>query len=54
MHNSYFNGMLSGLILNRLVAIILTVMTAGLCYPFALVMMKKWEIKHTIYRRKKT
>lgn len=47
-YHSFFDGGLLGLIVNRLLAIILTVLTFGICYPWALVMMKRWECQHTV------
>lgn len=47
-NNSYFDGgllqQLGWIILGTLV----TVATLGLCYPWAVVMLKNWEIKHTV------
>lgn len=53
MNNSYFDGGLASLIWNRLIAFLITVLTFGICYPWAVVMKIKWEVKHTIISGKR-
>lgn len=48
MENSYFDGGLLQLIGWRLVGALITVVTLGICYPWALCMVYGWETKHTV------
>ena len=48
MQNSYFDGGLLQLIGWRLVGALITVVTLGICYPWALCMVYGWETKHTV------
>ncbi len=45
---SYFDGGLLQLIGWRLLGILVTVFTLGICYPWALCMVYNWKIKHTV------
>ena len=46
--NSYFDGGLFQLIGWRILGILVTIVTFGICYPWALCMIYNWEIKHTV------
>ena len=48
MENSYFDGGLLQLIGWRLIGTLITVVTLGICYPWALCMVYGWETKHTV------
>ena len=48
MENSYFDGGLLQLIGWRLVGALLTVVTLGICYAWAVCMVYWWETKHTV------
>ncbi len=48
MKESYFDGGLLQLIGWKLLGILITVLTFGICYPWAVCMVYNWEIKHTI------
>lgn len=48
MKNSYFDGGLLQLIGWRLIGALITVVTLGICYPWALCMVYGWETKHTV------
>ncbi len=48
MENSYFDGGLLQLIGWRLIGALITVVTLGICYPWALCMVYGWETKHTV------
>lgn len=50
---SYFDGRLIQQIGWRLLAMLITDITIGICYPWALCMVKKWEIKHTVVEGKR-
>ena len=50
---SYFDGGLFQLIGWRLLGLIITIITAGICYPWALCMIYNWEIKHTVIQGKR-
>jgi len=45
---SYFDGGLLQLIGLRLLGAFITVFTLGICYPWALCMIYKWEVNHTV------
>ena len=47
-NNSYFDGGLLQLIGWRLLGILITVCTLGICYPWAFCMVYRWETKHTV------
>ena len=46
--NSYFDGGLLQLIGTIIIGIIISVITLGICTPWALCMLYNWEIKHTV------
>ncbi len=45
---SYFDGGLLELIFLRIVGYLITVCTLGICYPFAVCLIYKWEVEHTV------
>lgn len=49
MGESYFDGGLMQLIGWKLLGALVTVCTFGICYPWALCMVYRWEAKHTVY-----
>lgn len=54
MHeNSYFDGGLLQLIGWRLLGILVTVCTLGICFPWAVCMIYSWETKHTVIEGKR-
>jgi uncharacterized membrane protein YjgN (DUF898 family) len=46
--DSYFDGGLGGLIINALLAGLLTLFTLGFGFPWALCMRERWMAKHTV------
>lgn len=48
MMDSYFDGGLFELILYRLVGILITTLTLGIAYPWALCLVYRWETEHTV------
>ena len=52
-NNSYFDGGLFQLIGWRLLGGLITVLTLGICFPWALCMVYNWEIKHTVIEGKR-
>ncbi|MEI7884378.1 MAG: hypothetical protein WCI30_03410 [Clostridia bacterium] len=46
--NSYFDGGLLGLLGWSILGIIITGLTFGICYPWALCMVYGWRINHTV------
>jgi uncharacterized membrane protein YjgN (DUF898 family) len=48
MSESYFDGGLFGLIGYSLLGFLITVLTLGICYPWAIVMLLRWKISHTV------
>lgn len=51
--NSYFDGGLLQLIGWSLLGMIITSLTLGICYPWALCMVYKWQINHTVIEGKR-
>ena len=45
---SYFDGGLLQLIGWKLLGALITSLTLGICYPWAVCMVYKWETKHTV------
>lgn len=45
---SYFDGGLLSMIGYQLLAVLITVFTLGICYPWAVCLLYKWEINHTV------
>ena len=52
-NNSYFDGGLFQLIGWRLLGWLITILTLGICFPWALCMVYNWEIKHTVIEGKR-
>lgn len=48
MLDSYFDGQLLQLIGYRLLGFIITVITLGICTPWAICLVYNWEVKHTV------
>jgi uncharacterized membrane protein YjgN (DUF898 family) len=48
MEKSYFDGGLLQLIGYKILGIFITIITLGICYPWALCMLYGWRIKHTV------
>lgn len=46
-NNSYFDGGLLQLLGWRILGALVTAITLGICYPWAVCMVYNWEIKHT-------
>lgn len=46
--NSYFDGGLLQLIGWKILGCIITTITLGICYPWAVCMVYDWETKHTV------
>jgi len=51
--DSFFDGSLLQLIGCELVCLLVTVLTVGICYPFAICFFKRWETKHTVIEGKR-
>ena len=45
---SYFDGCLLQLIGWRILGTLITTLTFGICYPWAICMIYSWEAKHTV------
>jgi len=48
MEDSYFDGGLLQLIGWHLLGALITIMTLGICFPWAFCMIYTWEAKHTV------
>ena len=48
MRDSYFDGGLFQLIGYTIVGALITLVTFGICYPWAIVMIINWKTKHTV------
>lgn len=48
MGESYFDGGLLGLVGINFLGILITILTFGLAYPWAVCLVYGWEIKHTV------
>lgn len=48
MKESYFDGGLLQLICWRIIGVLVTVFTLGICYPWAFCMVYRWEARHTV------
>lgn len=48
MTGSYFDGGLLQLIGWRLLGLLVTLFTLGICYPWAVCMVYRWETRHTV------
>lgn len=51
--NSYFDGGLFELVLYQVAAMIVTVVTLGICYPWAICFLYKWKMEHTVIEGKR-
>ena len=47
-NDSYFDGGLLQLIGYRILGVLVTVLTLGICLPWAYTMVYSWEAKHTV------
>ena len=50
---SYFDGGLLQLIGWKIIGFFITILTFGICYPFAVCMIYDWEVKHTVINGKR-
>lgn len=50
---SYFDGGLLQLIGWNILGFFITLLTIGICYPWALCMVYRWETKHTVINGKR-
>ena len=48
MENSFFDGGLLQLIGWRILGTLITIVTLGICFPWAYTMVYSWEAKHTV------
>lgn len=48
MNESYFDGGLVQLVGYKILGTLVTMMTFGICAPWAITMIYNWEIKHTV------
>lgn len=48
MKQSYFDGTLLQLVVYKVIGTFITTITLGFGAPWAIVLVKKWEIKHTV------
>lgn len=46
--NSYFDGGLAQLVGYRILGILVSALTIGICLPWAFCMIYRWEAKHTV------
>lgn len=53
MKDSYFDGGLFQLMGWKILVTIVTILTFGICYPWAFCMVYNWEIKHTVIEGKR-
>ena len=53
MDDSYFDGKLHQWIGWTLLGGLITTLTLGICYPFAVCMIQSWEAKHTVINGKR-
>ena len=51
--NSYFDGGLLSLILLVIVGGFISTLTLGICYPWAICLIYKWEVEHTVIEGKR-
>ncbi len=48
MKESYFDGGLFGYLFYRILGILITIATFGICLPWAFTMIYRWETEHTV------
>ena len=53
MEKSYFDGGLLQLIGWQILGYLVTVLTLGICFPWAFTMIYSWEAKHTVIEGKR-
>ena len=53
MEDSYFDGGLLQLICWRVLGVLITILTLGICLPWAMCMVYNWETKHTVINGKR-
>lgn len=53
MEKSYFDGKLIQYIGWSILGFLVTVLTLGICYPWALCMVYGWKIRHTVINGKR-
>lgn len=53
MQESYFDGGLLQLIGWKLLGMIVTTITIGICAPWAICMVENWKVKHTVIEGKR-
>lgn len=53
VEKSYFDGGLLERLGWKIVGLLITVCTLGICYPWALCMIYNWETKHTVIEGKR-
>jgi uncharacterized membrane protein YjgN (DUF898 family) len=52
-NKSYFDGGLLQLIGWKILGALVTSLTLGICYPWAVCMVYSWEVKHTVIEGKR-
>lgn len=52
-NKSYFDGGLLQLIGWKILGALITSLTLGICYPWAVCMVYSWEVKHTVIEGKR-
>lgn len=52
-NESYFDGGLLQLIGWKILGFLVTILSLGICYPWALCMVYNWETKHTVINGKR-
>jgi len=53
MKDSYFDGGLFGLVCYKILGFFVTLITLGICLPWAYTMVYSWEAKHTVINGKR-
>lgn len=53
MNVSYFDGGLLGLLGWNILGFLITVLTLGIMYPFAVVLVVRWRVEHTVINGKR-